>query len=302
MAEEKASSLFDLSRYGRGEPMKSVVRARETYTSGIGCFRQAPSAYISRSRLDRDQEAKTKNVVIGFLALAALLIATGLIYVEFTQIQKSSTEVVAQINYAEREQIRSIEIVDCVSRVLAGQDSRLAASNSRVGRGELARQYDQVVQYCQCACKSRSHLFTKDDFIKQWIAEGRAYRERSPLMEERSSTNQSGCARRRRASAPMSLQASPVQHQIRPSLWWTKLRRAIGTDVGRPPAMRDRTGSCGLQTTPQIDLTTSARGVAPMQGSRPFGVKTERKIRTATSDARRPSVPAGLQCKMHVSH
>jgi hypothetical protein len=156
--------------------MKSVVRACETHASGIGCFRQAPFAYISCSRLDRGQEAKTKNVVTRFLALAVLLIATGLIYVTLTQIQKSSTEVVARINYSEREQIRSIEIVDCVSRVLAGQDSRLTASDSRIGRGELARHYEQVAQYCQCAYEASSHLFTKDDFIKQWIAAGRVYR------------------------------------------------------------------------------------------------------------------------------
>jgi hypothetical protein len=156
--------------------MKSVVRACETHASGTGCLRQAPLAYISRSRLDRGQEAKTKNAVTRVLALAVLLIATGLIYVKLTQIQKSSTEVVARINYAERVRIRSIEIVDCVSRVLAGQDSRLAASDSRIGRGELARHYEQVVQYCQCAYEASSHLFTKDDFIKQWIAEGRVYR------------------------------------------------------------------------------------------------------------------------------
>jgi hypothetical protein len=155
--------------------MKSVVRACETHASGIGCFRQAPLAYISCSRLDRSQEAKTKNVVTRFLALAALLIATGLIYVTLTQIQKSSTEVVARINYAEREQIRSMDIIECVNRVLAGQDSRLAAGDSRIGRRELTRHYEQVVQYCRCAYEASSHLFTKDDFIKQWIAEGRVY-------------------------------------------------------------------------------------------------------------------------------
>ncbi len=155
--------------------MKSVVRACETHASGIGCFRQAPMAYISCSRLDRGQEAKTKNVVTRFLALAVTLSATGPIYVTLTQIPKSSTEVVARINDGEREQIRSIEIADCGSRVLAGQDSRLAASDSPIGRAELARHYDQVVQYCRCAYEARSHLFTKDDFIKQWIAEGRVY-------------------------------------------------------------------------------------------------------------------------------
>jgi hypothetical protein len=154
--------------------MQSVVRAStDTHASGNG-FRQAPLACIPRSRLDR-QEAKTKKVVTGFLALAVTLSATGPIYVKLTQIPKSSTEVVARINDGEREQIRSIEIADCDSRVLAGQDSRLAASDSPIGRAELARHYDQVVQYCQCAYEARSHLFTKDDFIKQWIAEGRAY-------------------------------------------------------------------------------------------------------------------------------
>ena len=121
-------------------------------------------------------------------------------------------------------------------------------------------------------------------------------RERSPLMEERSSQSIRMCAEE------AGLRTDVATGFTRPApdsavALVDEVTTRNGTDVGRPPAMRDRTGSCGLQTTPQIDLTTSARGVAPMQGSRPFGVKTERKIGTATSDARRPSVPLAFSAK-----
>jgi hypothetical protein len=112
---------------------------------------------------------------MSLITCAAVLLIAGSSYVKLAQTQSPSREVIARIADGERELIRSIEIADCGNRVLAGQDSLLAGSDSPVGRAELARHFDQVGQYCGCHFEAASHLLTKDDIIKQWIAQGRAY-------------------------------------------------------------------------------------------------------------------------------
>ena len=122
-------------------------------------------------------EANGKGLARGLIVLATLLLVVGSSYVGLAQLPNPSTEVIAQIDGQERGQIRSIEIVDCRDSVLAGQDLRLAASDSVAGRAELARHLDEVAQYCGCAFEAGSHLLTKDDIIKHWTAAGRAYQE-----------------------------------------------------------------------------------------------------------------------------
>ena len=144
--------------------------------SGKAWHRQTPTACGPRSGWERSGQAKTKNAGRGLAAFAAVLLAVGSISVGLTLTQNPAREVIARISDGEREQIRWIDIADCRNRVLAGQDSRLDASDSRDGRAELARHIDQVVQYCGCAFEAGSHLLTKDDVIKQWSAEGRAFK------------------------------------------------------------------------------------------------------------------------------
>jgi hypothetical protein len=100
-------------------------------------------------------------------------------------------EVIARIDGRERDQIRSIEVAACRDSVLAGQDSRLAASDSVAGRAELARHLDEVVEYCGCTFEAGSHLLTKEDIIKHWAAEGRTYQEGALTGEKRALFDQS---------------------------------------------------------------------------------------------------------------
>jgi hypothetical protein len=158
------------------ETGESADRAcADNLASGNPCRRQALSARPHPSRFDRGEESKTKAAVKGFMALAAALLVAGSISVQLAQIRNPSRELIAQLGDKEREQIRSIEVADCRNRVIAGQDSRLAASDSPMGRAELARHFDQVVQYCGCAFEASSHLLTKDNVVRQWTGQGQAF-------------------------------------------------------------------------------------------------------------------------------
>ncbi len=152
----------------------AIIAARKAGPQPGACPWNRPADPRDRSR---GAQARTKGLVSGLVALAALLLVAGSGYVRLASLRDPSSQVIAQIDGRERDRIRSIEIGDCRDSVLAGQDLRLAVSDSLSGRAELARRLDNVVQYCGCAFEAGSQLLTKDDVIKHWAAQGRAYQE-----------------------------------------------------------------------------------------------------------------------------
>jgi hypothetical protein len=58
----------------------------------------------------------------------------------------------------------------CRDEVVAGQDSKLAASYSRVERQELARKADIAAQYCMCKFAGAETFMTKREMVTQWLS------------------------------------------------------------------------------------------------------------------------------------
>jgi hypothetical protein len=89
----------------------------------------------------------------------------------------SSSMLVANIGEPERDLLKLVDVSDCKDQAVAGQETQLEASGSKVAREELAQHRELVAQYCQCKFRHTAKFMTKDEMIKQWLTTASGFSE-----------------------------------------------------------------------------------------------------------------------------
>jgi hypothetical protein len=108
-----------------------------------------------------------RRVIMGAAGLTAILIASAAL---LRSSVNNSSELVVNTSASEHHSLKLVDVKACRDEVVAGQDSKLAASYSRLARQELARKADIVARYCMCKFAGAEVFMTEREMVTQWLS------------------------------------------------------------------------------------------------------------------------------------
>ncbi|MFI4995027.1 MAG: hypothetical protein ACHQAQ_04490 [Hyphomicrobiales bacterium] len=118
-----------------------------------------------------------QRIALAIAAAAAVVSAALVFHSAAHHTTDSSSMLVANIVEPERDLLKLADVSDCKDQAVAGEETRLDASGSKMAREELAQHREFVAHYCECKFHHTAKFMTKDEMIKQWLTTSSGFSE-----------------------------------------------------------------------------------------------------------------------------